>query len=98
MDTDLRELIESNRALQNQISRKEPKPKAEFSKIMMIFASVLCGGTWIVAVVAYFLGLDFPTDLAGFALAFYGAVSVAYMAKSGYENRAKIECGRGDGL
>ena len=73
--------------------RYPPKRNLEFSKIIMIFISVLCGGTWLIAAVAWFLWREFPVELVEYTKWFFVAAA-AYMLKSGYENHAKIKNGR----
>ena len=68
---------------------KKRKRKIEFSKLLMIFAVLLCGGTWIVATTAWILWREFPTELVEYTGWFLGAI-IAYMFKSGYENKSKI--------
>ena len=68
------------------------KTGMEFSKWLMLFAVVLCGGTWIVAAIAWLMWREFPSELVQYTGWFFGAV-IAYMFKSGYENKSKIERG-----
>jgi len=72
----------------------EYKKTMDFSKFLMIFATVLCTVTWIASVVAWFLWREFPEDITQYSIWFYGTSLVVYMAKSGYENKAKICCGQ----
>ena len=73
---------------------QNPKKGMEFSKWLMIFAALLCGGTWVVAAVSWLLWREFPYELVQYTGWFFGAV-IAYMVKSGYENKPKIQRGGG---
>ena len=66
------------------------KAKTEFSKWIMGISTLIFAGTWIVAVISWFLWREFPTELTIFISICYGTESFAYMRKSGYENKAKI--------
>jgi hypothetical protein len=67
----------------------------EFSKWLMVFAVVICGGTWVVAAASWLMWREYPAELVQFTTWFFGAL-IAYMLKSGYENKSKIERERGD--
>jgi len=74
---------------QNINDLKERK-HIEFSKLLMIFACMVIATALAVAILNWHKtgeGLDYILSLARWM----GAPVVAYMAKSGYENRAKVE-------
>jgi len=77
------------------VRRSPPRKKMEFSKWLMLFAVILCGGTWIVAAVSWVLWREFPAELVQYTAWFFGAL-IAYMLKSGYENKPKIQKGTGE--
>jgi hypothetical protein len=64
----------------------------EFSKKLMVFACVLVAFTFFTTFAAWVFEREPPNDLIGFAT-WFSAPIVAYMAKSAYENKAKIESG-----
>ena len=61
----------------------------EFSKKIMVFASVLYGATWTVVVFSWFSLGEIPLYLIQFATWLYGAAFVSYCCKSAYE---KVHC------
>ena len=82
----------------NAPAKQPPRRKKgmEFSKWLMLFAVLLCAGTWTVAAVSWILWREFPADLVQYTAWFFGAL-IAYMVKSGYENKSKIEKGKDGG-
>ena len=74
---------------------QSPKKKLEFSKCLMVFAVILCAGTWVVAAVSWLIWRVFPAELVQYTAWFFGAL-IAYMLKSAYENKPKIDKWRGD--
>ena len=70
-----------------------PKQKMEFSKKLMIFASLIFAATWGLAVYAWIVGGEIPLKLIEIVNWLYGAVFVSYCCKSAYENKCKIERG-----
>ena len=72
-----------SRPLQNR------RKKLEFSKCILIFASIVCAGAWFAAAMSWFIWREFPAELVQHTGWFFGAIA-AYMGKSGYENREKI--------
>ena len=80
----------SNNGTQIPVTHKH---KMEFSKCILIFASVICAGTWVIAVVSWLLWREFPAELVQYTGWFFGAVA-AYMGKSAYENKPKIMNGQ----
>ena len=91
-DDDLRKVAQ----IYHDIKRGRRKRGMEFSKCILIFAAVICAGTWIVTAVSWFLWRDFPYELVRYTGWFFGAVA-AYMGKTAYENKPKIEGRREDG-
>src|SRR5215469_2045956 len=73
----------------NLLSRFRRK-KIEFSKCLMVFASTICAGTWLVSAISWFVWREFPFEAVQYTLGFFGAVA-AYMGKSAYENKPKIQ-------
>ena len=72
------------------------KKKMEFSKKLMVFTSVIFAATWAFAVCAWLAGGAIPWELVEFVNWLYGATFVSYCGKSAYENKYKIETGRGE--
>ena len=66
--------------------------KTEFSKCILIFAACICAATWVIAAVSWLMWRDFPTEMVQYTGWFFGAVA-AYMGKTAYENKPKIESG-----
>ena len=73
-----------------QTTQTKNREKLEFSKCIMIISTIIFTGTWIVAVVSWFLWRDFPSGLIIFISLGYCLESSAYMGKSAYEYKAKI--------
>ena len=73
----------------NAPQKRKQKKGVEFSKWIMVLGFILCGGTWVVAAASWLLWREFPAELIEYTAWYFGAV-IAYMFKSGYENRAKI--------
>lgn len=74
--------------------QKTCKPsRMEFSKKLMIFASVMFSLTWAVAVYSWFMYSEIPLDLLQYASWLYGATFVSYCGKTAYENKEKIKGG-----
>ena len=70
----------------------------EFSKKLIIFASIMYLATWIAVVAAVFGAGDPPWQLVESLSWVYGAAVACYCGKSAYENGAKIKGERkGDG-
>ena len=65
----------------------------EFSKKLIIFASVMYVMTWIVIVVSIFCADEPPWELMEMLSWVYGAAVVCYCGKSAYENGFKIKGG-----
>ena len=84
--------IPETRTKRKTAAHMQHKPKTEFSKGLIKFLCTLCGGTWVVATVSWFMWREFPHELVQYTSWFFGAV-IAYYAKSCYENRAKIDKG-----
>ena len=74
-------------------SHSQPKEKMEFSKWVMVIATLIFVGTWIVAIISWFIWRDIPTELIIFINICYGMGSSAYMCKTAYENKLKIHNG-----
>ena len=79
----------------NAMEKKPKHKKLEFSKGIIVFASVIFGLTWAVGAVSWFIWRDFPQGLAQLTTALYGVALTIYGAKAGIENRAKIGAGIG---
>ena len=68
----------------------------DFSKKLMIFASVIFALTWTAAVLSWFILRDVPDSVLQFVCVLYGALGVTYCCKEGYEYRCdkkKERCG-----
>ena len=63
----------------------------EFSKKLIVFASVMYAATWAVIVVAVFRAAEPPWELMQSLSWAYGASVCCYCGKSAYENGAKIK-------
>ena len=68
--------------------------RPEFSKKLMIFASVVYALTWVMAVISWFAIGEVPQELMLYTTGLYGSVFAVYGGKSAYENKPKIEKGR----
>jgi len=77
------------------VQESNTKPKTEFSKKLIIGASIYFALFGIASFVMWVLTGDWPREIAIF---FIGPIIglVSYMIKSGYENRAKIQNGKKD--
>jgi len=62
-----------------------------FSKKLMVFASVIYAATWLVMVYSWFALRESPDTLKEYTTYLYGAAFAFYSAKSCIENKAKIE-------
>ena len=62
----------------------------EFSKKLMIFASLMFAATWGVATYSWFAMGSFPEGLAQYVTWLYGAALAVYGGKSAYENGIKL--------
>ena len=65
----------------------------EFSKKLMIFASVMYAASWIVTVAAIFFAEEPPWGLIETLSWVYGAAVCCYCGKAAYENGHKIKGG-----
>ena len=65
----------------------------EFSKKLIIFASVMYAMTWVVVVSAFFFAKEPPWGLLETLSWVYGAAVCCYCGKSAYENKSKIQYG-----
>ena len=65
----------------------------EFSKKLLIFASIMYVASWIVVVAAVFLADEVPWELIEALSWVYGAAVCGYCGKSAYENKCKIQIG-----
>ena len=63
----------------------------EFSKKLIVFASVMYVASWIVTVVTIFIAAEVPWELIETLSWVYGAAVCCYCGKSAYENGAKIK-------
>ena len=63
----------------------------EFSKKLLVFASIMYVASWIVVVAAFFLANEAPWVLMETLSWVYGAAVAGYCGKSAYENGAKIK-------
>ena len=63
----------------------------EFSKKLLIFASIMYVASWIVIVITIFLAEDVPWELIETLSWVYGAAVACYCGKTAYENGAKIK-------
>jgi len=72
------------------------KPKMEFSKKLIVGASIYFALFGIASFVMWVLTGDWPREIAVF---FVGPIIglISYMIKSGYENKAKILNGKKEG-
>ena len=71
--------------------------KMEFSKKLIIWASIFYGAMCIVALVSWFIIGDWPQEIIVHFSWPYGATATSYMFKSAYENKPKIQSGWGYG-
>ena len=62
----------------------------EFSKKLMVFASLMFAATWGVATFSWFASGGYPEGLAQLATWLYGAALAMYGGKSAYENGIKL--------
>ena len=62
----------------------------EFSKKLIIFASIMYVATWIVIVISVFRVDEVPFELMEMLSWVYGAAVVCYCGKSAYENKYKV--------
>ena len=69
----------------------------EFSKKLIVFASVMYALTWAVIVISIFRAQEPPWQLLEMFSWVYGAAVACYCGKSAYENGSKIKggCNRG---
>ena len=63
----------------------------EFSKKLVIFASIMYLATWIAIVASISLARDAPWELMETLVWVYGAAVCCYCGKSAYENGHKIK-------
>ena len=68
----------------------------EFSKKLIVFASVMYALTWAVVVVSVFRADEVPWEIMESLSWVYGAAICCYYGKTAYENGAKIK-GKGGG-
>ena len=68
----------------------------EFSKILIIFASVMYVMTWAVIVASIFRADEPPWELMEMLSWVYGAAICCYCGKAAYENGNKIKRGYGE--
>ena len=79
------------------MGKQENKPrKMEFSKKLIIFATVIFAASWLIAVFSWFSMGEIPSYLLQYAHLLYGGCCVSYYCKSAYENKPKIERRGGD--
>jgi hypothetical protein len=96
---DLKELIHevldershAARASRSRSSNRTIKKKAQTSKALILFASVMYMLTWIVAVYSWFNSGLLPEELMRYSTYLYGVALAVYGGKAAYENKAKIE-------
>lgn len=65
--------------------------KIEFSKRLMIFATVIFALSWVIAVFSWFYAGEIPVYLLRYSHLIYGACCASYYCKTAYENKPKIE-------
>jgi len=72
---------------------KEPteRPRLEFSKKIMILATVIFAASWLIAVFSWFFMGEIPAYLLRYSHLLYGAGCASYYCKTAYENKPKIE-------
>ena len=70
--------------------------RMEFSKILLIFASVMYVATWAVIVISIFRADETPWQLMEMLSWVYGAAVVCYCGKAAYENGSKIKSRGGE--
>jgi len=68
--------------------------RTEFSKKLMIYASIMYGATWVVTVISWFALGEVPRELISYTTWLYGAAIATYSGKSAYENKPKIVRGK----
>ena len=71
---------------------KEPtkRPRMEFSKKLIILATVIFAATWVIAVFSWFYFREAPAYLLRYSHLLYGASCCSYYCKTAYENKQKI--------
>lgn len=93
----IREVLNENKPSEKNLPRKEfqqrkvRKKAMEFSKKIMIFASVTYAATWLIAVISWFRMQLLPDELMKYSTFLYGVALAVYGGKSAYENKPKIE-------
>ena len=76
-------------------SHPPPKPKMEFSKKLILGTLIYVGLFCAVSVAFWFIFDDWPREIAEFFIGPFIVIAV-YMIKTAFENKAKIEAGKGD--
>ena len=71
--------------------------RLEFSKKLMVFASVVYSATWALAITSWLTMGEVPQELMLYTTGLFGSAFAVYGGKSAYENKPKIERGRGGG-
>jgi len=74
----------------------EPKKRMQFSKKIVIFASVVYAVILTVCVVSWFMYREYPVDFKENATWLYGAALAFYNAKACIENKCKIDINKDD--
>ena len=69
--------------------------KLEFSKKLMVFATAMYTATWVLAVASWLTIGELPHELMLYTTGLYCSAFAVYGGKSAYENKPKIERGRG---
>ena len=69
----------------------------EFSKKLMVFPSAVYLATWGLAVASWLTTGEVPQELMLYTTGLFGSAFAVYGGKSAYENKPKIEKGRGGG-
>ena len=86
------QLLAESITARREMTKKNPRPKMEFSKKLILGVLIFAGVFCMISVTAWFLKGDWPREIAEFFIwPFLG--TIGYMLKSAYENKAKIQGG-----
>ena len=77
------------------MGRRVRRERLQFSKRLMVFASVMYALTWLVLVVSWAVFRELPQELMLYSTWLYGTAVGFYCSKSAYENGCKLKKGGG---
>ena len=84
--------METEKIIEEILKKTQAKKKLEFSKLVIIFVGIFCMATWAVAVISWFMWQQFPHEIVQYT-GWFAGTAIAYMCKTAYENKPKIEKG-----